>query len=307
MANFKSGFVAIIGRPNAGKSTLLNALVGSKISIVSPVPQTTRHQIRGILNLKETQIVFVDTPGVHSFSDPLTSHLNGLASHSLEGCDLIIYVADVTRIPGPEEREVIKILLRQDTKVIMALNKTDLNTKYLNEYITLWQSEAESKKTKDFLLFYLPISAASGKNVDELLSVVIENLPEQPAFYDTDTQTDFPLTYRVADCVREKLFLQLQEELPHSIAVEVENIEDTKTKSGKPIANIIVNIYVNRDSQKRIIIGAKGEMLKSVGSQATGDLEKMLNKKVFLQLWVKVMDDWQNKPRILKELGYWWA
>ena len=307
MANFKSGFTAIIGRPNAGKSTLLNALVGSKISIVSPVPQTTRHQIRGILNLKDAQIVFVDTPGVHTFSDPLTSHLNGLARHSLEGCDLIIYVADVTRVPGQEEREVVKILLRQEARIIMALNKIDLGTKYLNDYIALWQSEAQGKKDKDFLLFYLPISAASGKNVDELLKVVAANLPEQPAFYDTTTQTDFPLTYRVADCVREKLFLQLREELPHSIAVEVENIEDTKTKSGKPIARITVNIYVNRDSQKRIIIGAKGEMLKAVGIKAREDLEKMLNKKVFLQLWVKIMVDWQNTPRILKELGYWRA
>jgi len=307
MANFKSGFVAIIGRPNAGKSTLMNALVGSKISIVSPVPQTTRHQIRGILNSPDSQIVFVDTPGVHSFSDPLTTHLNGLARHSLEGCDLIIYMADVTRIPGQEEREVIKILSQQNSRVIMALNKIDLNTKYLNDYIALWQSEVEGKKEKDFLLFYLPISAATGKNIDELLKVIITNLPEQPAFYDTATQTDFPLEYRIADCVREKLFLQLREELPHSIAVEVEKIEDTKTKSGKPLANISVNIYVNRESQKRIIIGAKGEALKAVGTQAREDLEKMLDKKVFLQLWVKIVEDWQNKPRILKELGYWWA
>ncbi len=306
-SDFKSGFVAILGRPNVGKSSLLNALVGNKISIVSPIPQTTRHQVRGILNLKDAQIVFVDTPGLHGFSDTLTEHLNTIARHSLEGCDLIIYVVDVTRAPGPEEKNVLRVLAQQDIKVIMALNKMDLGSPHLNDYVALWQNDVESHKGKDFLLFYIPVSAKTGKNVDELLKVILEKLPQQVPFYDTETQTDFPIEFRVADCVREKLFLKLHDELPHSIAVEVEKIQKARTKQGAAITRISVVIYVNRDSQKRIIIGAKGEMLKDVGSAARQDLEKIMGEKVFLEIWVKVVADWQEKPRILKELGYWWV
>lgn len=297
--NFKSGFITIIGRPNVGKSTLLNALLGSKISIISPIPQTTRHQIKGILNLKNTQLVFVDTPGLHSFKDKLALHLNTIAKRALDGCDLIVYVVDITRKLGPEEERLMDILLNQKSKIIMVLNKIDLGDKFIGDYVNFW----ENKKTKkDLLLYYLPVSAKTGKNVDKLKEVLIDNLPESCPYYDKDYLTDFPLKFRIADIVREKLFLTLKEELPHSLAVEVSEIEDKKK-----IVYIKVNIYVQRDSQKKIVIGRKGALLKEVGQAARLDIEKILNKKSFLDIWVKVLADWQKSPRVLQELGYWWA
>ena len=299
---FKSGFVAVLGRPNVGKSTLINTLVGNKISIISPIPQTTRHQIRGILNLKDAQIVFVDTPGVHSFSDNLAAHLNTIAKKSIEGCDLIVYVVDVSRRPGQEERKLVELITAQDIKTIMVLNKTDLGDKFFNEYIDLWQQKIKAKNLEDSLIYYMPASAKTGKNMDKLKESLIENLSPGPAYYDKDSLTDFPPKFRIADMIREKLFLQLKKELPHSLAVEVETIENRKK-----LVYIKVNIYVKRTSQKRIVVGKQGEILKEVGSLSRPEIEKIYNKKVFLDIWVKVLADWQQKPRILKELGYWWV
>lgn len=297
---FKSGFVTILGRPNVGKSTLLNALIGNKVSIISPIPQTTRHQLKGILNLENAQIVFVDTPGIHSFEDKLASHLNTVAKRALEGCDLVIYVVDVSRRPGKEEQEMMRIITGQKVKTIMVLNKVDLGLKYLNTYIDLWAERIEGKRNP--LIYYIPLSAKTGKDVDKLRDSILENLPESHPYYDTDTLTDFPLKFRVADIIREKLFLQLKKELPHSIAVEIEEINNKKK-----VVSIRVNIYVKRNSQKRIVIGKAGVALKEVGSRSRPEIEKIYNKKVFLDIWVKVLEDWQNRPRILKELGYWWA
>jgi GTP-binding protein Era len=301
--NFKCGFVAIVGRPNAGKSSLLNALVGDKISIVSPIPQTTRHQIRGILNLKEAQVVFVDTPGVHSFSDSLAQHLNTVAANSLEGCDLVIYVADTSRYPGPEDKSAAK-LLKGAPKVIIVLNKIDLGKKCMNEHITFWQEEAKSLNKEDF--FFTAVSAKEGKNILELRDLIIKELPEGPAFYEPHVTTDFPVQYRIADVIREKLFTRVKRELPHSIAVEIEQMEEGVTTQGYKITRIKSIVYVNRVSQKQIIIGKNGNLLKEVGTEARIDLEKILGQKVFLEIFVKVMEDWQKKSRILQELGYWW-
>ena len=297
---FKSGFVAIVGRPNVGKSTLLNSLIEEKISIVSSIPQTTRHQIRGISNAKDYQIVFVDTPGVHSFKDKLTSHLNKMAKSSLEGCDLVLYVVDISRKPGLEERDLLNFLVNQDIKVLMVLNKTDLRKKFFNDYIDLWKEKTEKIK-KDPLIYYIPCSAKLQKNIEEIKEALVENLPQGMPFYDKECLTDFPKKFRVADIIREKLFLNLQEELPHSVAVEVESEEDKKS-----IVSIKVNIYVIRNSQKKIVVGKNGEVLKRVGKLSRLEIEKIYNKKVFLDIWVKVLADWQDKPRILKELGYWW-
>jgi GTP-binding protein Era len=299
--NFKSGFVAILGRPNVGKSTLLNSLVGSKISIVSPVPQTTRHKIKGILNAKDAQVVFVDAPGVHSFKGHLIEYLNTLAKQALDGCDLILYVVDVSRPIGREEEKVIDILVGQREKIIMVLNKRDLGEKFINDYIAFWEDKIkENKIKKSPLIYYLPVSAKTGKNISELKDVIVENLPVQPAFYDLQTLTDFPIKFRIADTVREKLFLNLKEELPHSLAVEVEAVED----KGRFI-HILVNIYVNRGSQKKIVVGRKGELLKEVGMAARLEIEKIYSRKVYLDIWVKVLRNWQDKPRLLQELGYW--
>jgi len=296
---FKSGFVTILGRPNVGKSTLLNALIDNKVSIISSVPQTTRHQIKGILNLENAQIIFVDTPGIHSFEDKLASHLNIVAKRALEGCDLIIYVVDVSRRPGKEEQELMRIITGQKVKTIMVLNKVDLGLKYFNAYIDLWAEKTEGKRSP--LIYYIHLSAKTGKDVDKLRDSILENVPESHPYYDANSLTDFPPKFRVADIIREKLFLQLNKELPHSIAVEIEEINDKKK-----IVSIRANIYVKRNSQKRIVVGKAGVVLKEVGSRSRPEIEKIYNKKVFLDIWVKVLEDWQDRPRILKELGYWW-
>ena len=299
--NFKSGFVALIGRPNVGKSTLLNALIGNKVSIISSIPQTTRHQIKGILNLEQAQIVFVDTPGMHNFKDPLAAHLNTIARRSLEGVDLILYVVDTTRAIGNEEKRLMNLLSKQDIATIMVLNKTDANSIYLNDYINFWQNSVSSG-VKNPLLYYIPVSAKKGDNIGRLRDAVCEQLPEAQPFYDNNTTTDFPLNFRIADIIREKLFLRLKKELPHSLAVEASEIED-KAK----VCSIKATIYVQRNSQKKIVIGKKAQDLKTIGTEARVDIEKIVGKKVFLDIWVTVLGDWQKRPRILKKLGYWWV
>jgi len=265
---FKSGFVTILGRPNAGKSTLLNALIDNKVSIISPIPQTTRHQIKGILNLENAQIVFVDTPGIHSFEDKLAAHLNTVAKRAIEGCDLIIYVVDMSRRPGKEEQELMRIISNQKIKTIMVLNKIDLGLKHFNAYIDLWTQRVKGKKNP--LVYYIPLSAKTGQDVDKLRDALIDNLPEAHPYYETNSLTDFPIKFRVADIIREKLFLQLNRELPHSIAVEIEEINNKKK-----IVSIRAIIYVKRNSQKRIVIGKSGEVLKEVGWNKKKAAEKL--------------------------------
>jgi GTP-binding protein Era len=299
---FKAGFVAVLGRPNTGKSTLMNALVGEKVSIISPIPQTTRHQIRGILNLEGAQIVFVDTPGMHSFKDHLAEHLNVISKRSIEGSDIIVYVVDVSRRIGKEESRLMDIISTQNIPVIMVLNKIDLKSVYLNSYIEAWQKKADEKVGKKPSAQFIPVSAKTGKNIDELRAALLENLPQSDPFYDTDTLTDFPIQFRIADIVREKLFLALDRELPHSVAVEVSAIKDRKK-----VVHIEVTIYVQRNSQKKIVIGKQGRGLKAIGTLARSEIEKIYDKKVYLEIWVKVLSDWQQRPRILKELGYWWV
>jgi len=307
LKNFKSGFVAIIGRPNVGKSTLLNSLVKNKISIVSKIPQTTRHNIKGILNLENAQVVFIDTPGIHSFKDNLSIYLNNIAKSSIYDVDLILYLVDISRPIGKEEMDIMNFLVNQDPKIIMALNKIDLTKKYISDYIDKFKEILEEKNKQDKLLYYIPISAKTFKNVDVLIKVILETLKEQNPFYDLNTITDFPIKFRIADIIREKLFLTLKEELPHSLAVEVEDILDRgilKEDSSKYPIYIKVNIYVNRISQKKIVIGDKASLIKYVGEIARKDIENLLNRKIYLDIRVKVLKDWQDKPRILQELGY---
>ena len=307
LKNFKSGFVAIIGRPNVGKSTLLNSLVKNKISIVSKIPQTTRHNIRGILNLKNAQIVFIDTPGIHSFKDKLSNYLNDVAKSSINDIDLILYLVDISRPIGKEEIDIMNFLVNQEYKIIMALNKIDLTPKYINDYINKFKEILEEKNKQDKLLYYIPISAKTFKNIDVLIKVILENLKEQEPFYDFNTVTDFPIKFRIADIIREKLFLSLKEELPHSLAVEVEDILDRgllKEDSSKYPIYIKVNIYVNRLSQKKIVIGQNASLIKYVGETSRKEVESLLNRKIYLDIRVKILEDWQDKPRILQELGY---
>lgn len=318
--DFRCGFIAVIGRPNAGKSTLINALVGSKVSIVSAVPQTTRFQIRAVMNGDKFQAVFVDTPGIHSFKEELASQLNTVAQNSLEGCDLIIYVTDSSRVPGKEEERIMDLLLRTPTKIIMAINKMDLGKGAIYDYVKIWKEKVAAKGIVDPVLYFLPLSALDGSNLDALNKAIQENLPLGHPFYDTDTLTDFPMKFRVADIIREKLFTLLKDELPHSLAVEIESIENRSQskrlsqedrKQGlkdktlkKKLTYIKAIIYVNRNSQKAIVIGKKGCILKQIGQDSRQELEKIFNRRIYLEILVKVVADWQKRPRILKDLGY---
>lgn len=298
--SFKSGFVVIVGRPNSGKSTLLNALLDTKVSIVSPVPQTTRYKIRGILDLTDAQIVFVDTPGIHSIKGGLIGKLNESAISALDDIDLVLYVADVSRKTGKEESSVMQAILESKAKAIMVLNKVDKGPLYLNQHINAWkQLLADKKISEDPVRYYIPVSAMNSVNLGSLKDAILELLPEHPPFYDAGTITDLPLKFRVADIIREKLFLSLKEELPHQLAVVIEEMEDRKK-----ICYIRGKIYINRPSQKSIVIGKGAGLLKEVNTQAREDLENILKKKVFLETSVQVLEGWENKPQVLAELGY---
>ena len=297
MNTLKSGFVTVVGRPNVGKSTLLNAVLGQKVSIVSNVPQTTRYVIRAVLNTENTQIVFVDTPGIHLFKYKLSSELNAIAFNSLQGVEVILYMVDCSRQPQAEEEKIMDILIKSRMPVIMALNKIDKSRKFLNDYIELWQDKTGGNTEP--VKYFIPVSALQKININDLLDAINEFLPEQEPYYSKDTVTDFPLTYRVADIIREKLCSSLRQELPHQIAVEVEDINQQDK-----IVHIFTNIIVNSDSQKSIVVGSKGSMVKNIGILSRRDLEELFEKKVFLKLKVKVEKDWHNKLRILRQLGY---
>ncbi len=296
-----SGFVVMVGRPNVGKSTLINSLVNTKVSIVSKIPQTTRHLVRGILNLDDAQIVFVDSPGIHSFKERLAQHLNVLARKSTVDAELILYVVDVTRLPGLEEERIMEYLLSQrKLTIIMVFNKVDLGKRCVNDYMDLWKKKVkDAGKSRDPMIYYMPVSARTGKNLDVLIKVIKENLPKQFPFYDRDCVTDFPDKFRVADIIREKLCWGLKQEMPHSLAVDVVEIEDKGS-----LVYVGAYIYVIRTSQKKIIIGKRGIFIKNIGEMSRKEIEGIFGKKVYLDLWVKVMADWQKKARILKELGY---
>jgi len=297
MSKFKSGFAVILGRPNVGKSTLLNTLLKQKVSIISNVPQTTRYVIRGVLNLNQAQIVFVDTPGIHLFRGKLFSNLNELTFKSLKDIELVLYLVDVSRPPFKEEDLIMNNLVKKKIPMIMALNKIDISKKYIGNYIEMWKEKTKGKLLP--LKYFIPISALRGDNLNKLLDLMIELLPEGLPYYDKENITDFPLSYRAADIIREKICLFLKEEIPHNTAVLVGEINEEEN-----IVKILANILVSKPSQKKIIIGQEGSMIKKIGTSARKDLELLFSKKVFLELWVKVEKDWQNKPRVLKELGY---
>ena len=297
----RCGFVTLMGRPNVGKSTLINTLLREKVSIVSSVPQTTRFRIRGILTTDSFQIVFVDTPGLHLFKDSLASYLNNIAKKGIEDTDVILYLVDVTRSVGKEELEIMKFLLNCScSPIIMGLNKIDLGYDFLNQYIKIWEELVEENKKVNPIKFYIPISAKTGKNLDRLINTLVDFLPQQEfLFYPQKETTDFPLNFRISEVIREKLLYSLKEEIPHQCAVVVDEVREKEK-----ITYIHAYIYVNRVSQKKIIIGKDASFIKKIGVEARADLESLLRKKVYLELDVKVIKDWQKKIRILKELGY---
>ncbi len=291
---YRSGFVALIGRPNAGKSTLLNTLIGQKIAIMSDKPQTTRNKIVGVLTKSEGQIIFLDTPGIHKPKDKLGEYMVSTALDTLHEVDVIYYLVDVTVPFGAGEAYIIENLARVKTPVFLLLNKIDRIPK--PEILPLIEFYQSKHKWAEIV----PISALKGENTEALIRSTLQYLPPGPQYYPEDAITDQPERLIIAELIREKVIQATREEVPHSVAVEVELME----RRSSELIYVGATIYTERDSQKGILIGRKGEMLKNIGSQARQDIERLLGNKVFLELWVKVKADWRNRENILREFGY---
>ncbi|WP_442603719.1 GTPase Era [Paenibacillus sp. KN14-4R] len=291
---FKSGFVSIIGRPNVGKSTLMNQAIGQKIAIMSDKPQTTRNKIHGVYTTDQSQIVFLDTPGIHKPTSKLGDYMMKTAHSTLNEVDAVLFLVDVVEGYGGGDRYIIEQLKNVKTPVLLLLNKIDMvQPEELLPIIT---------KYKDMYPFaeIIPVSALNGNNVTTMLEQITKYLPEGPQYYPADQVTDHPEQFVCAELIREKILHVTREEIPHSIAV---GIEDMKVEPNG-LVRISAVIYVERDSQKGIIIGKRGALLKEVGQKARIDIETLLGSKVFLELWVKVKKDWRNQERVLKDLGF---
>ncbi len=291
------GFVSIVGRANVGKSSLLNKIFERKISIVSHVPQTTRYQIKAILTDKEKgQIVFLDTPGLYVAKDRLGKYMRLSLNDAQEAADLIYYVVDVLRSPGEEELKLIENISKLDKPLIMVLNKIDKADTFLSNYIALWK-KLELKRNPEY---FMPISALTGFNVDKLIEATFSLLPTGEEHYEKNTTLDFPKELIVADIIREKLLLNLKEELPHSLAVVIDEFE----RRNKKLIFIKARIIVERPSQKEIVIGKKAIQLKKIGTLARKDVERRLKKMVYLEINVSVNKKWRDDPEILHKLRY---
>lgn len=290
---FRSGFVALIGRPNAGKSTLLNRLVGEKVAIVSDKPQTTRTQVRGFLTRPDGQIVFVDTPGIHKPGYALNRRMMQLVSEALSSVDLILLLVDATSRPGAGDRFALDLVFGAGKPVFLVLNKVD-RLKNKNELLPI----IESRSAEQSFAEVVPISARTGANVDRLVETILGYLPEGPPFFSEDEYTDQPMRLLAAEIVREKILHMTGDELPYVTAVVVERWEEDDQ-----LAKIYCLVFVERPTQKAIVIGRGGERLKEVGTSARGEIEAILGKKVFLQIHVVVREHWRNDERLLDELG----
>ncbi len=291
---FRSGFVAVIGRPNTGKSTLVNALVGRKVAIVSDKPQTTRRDVRAVLNGDRYQVVFTDTPGFHKPRTPLGSRLNDLVGEATQGVDAVVQVVDAHAGVGSGDAFVFERRLKGfDGPKLCAVNKLDL---LRNHHEVPQLAAAAELGAWDEVV---PVSAKTGRGVGVLRDLLLERMPEGPASFPTDAVTDEPLEVRLAEIVREKALAVTRQEVPHSIAVVIEELEETDT-----MTTIHAALIVERESQKGIVIGKGGETLKTIGSRAREEMELVLGRKVFLDLRVKVLKEWQRDPKALQRLGF---
>ncbi|HHY06655.1 MAG TPA: GTPase Era [Clostridia bacterium] len=292
---FKSGFIALLGRPNAGKSTLLNKIIGQKIAIISDKPQTTRNKIIGVLTESNFQAVFLDTPGIHKPQDRLGKVMVGKALNTLREVDLIYYLIDVSVPFGRGESFLLERLQKVETPVFLLLNKIDcLNKPDLLPLIDFYRQKKEWAEI-------VPLSALTGENVGSLLASTVAYLPEGPQYYPDDMVTDQPERIIVAELVREKILEATREEIPHAVAVVVDLMEQRAAS----LLYISATIFVERNSQKAIIIGKNGQMLKKIGSLARSELEGILGSQVFLELWVKVRADWRQSKRSIRDFGYY--
>ena len=290
---FKSGFVGLVGRPNAGKSTLLNQLVGEKVAIVSPKPQTTRNQIRGVLTREDGQIVFVDTPGIHKPGYALNRRMMQLVAEALQTVDLVLLLVDATSRPGAGDRFALDLVAASGKPVFLVLNKVDrISNK--SSLLPIIESRAAGHEFAEVV----PLSARTGTNVGRLVDAVLGYLPEGPRYFPDDEYTDQPMRVLAAELVREQLLLTTGEELPYVTAVVVERWEETDE-----LAKIYCLVFVERSTQKAIVIGRGGQRLKEIGTAAREQLEEILGKKVFLQIHVVVREHWRNNERLLDELG----
>lgn len=290
----RSGFVSIIGRPNAGKSTLLNALVGQKVAIVADKPQTTRTSIQGVLTTSEAQVVFLDTPGIHKADSALNKRLMDAVRNSLEERDLLLFVVDAARDFGEQDRRAVDIARRTETPVVLVLNKVDL----LKDKALLLPLIEHYKALYEFA-DYVPVSASRKAGLDELLKAIVERLPEGPAYFPEDHVTDQPERFLAAELVREKALLATRQEVPHSVTVTVDNWEETPR-----LTRIYATIHVERDGQKAILIGSKGSMLKRIGTQAREEMERIFGVKIYLDLHVRVQPNWRERADFLKALDW---
>ena len=290
---FKSGFVTLIGRPNVGKSTLMNCIIGQKIAITSNKPQTTRNRIQTVYTSEEGQIVFLDTPGIHKAKNKLGDYMVTVAEKTLSEVDVILWLVEPSNFIGAGERHIIEQLKKGKTPVILVINKIDtVKREQLLEYIDTYRKEYDFAEI-------VPVSALKAENIKELLKCIMKYLPYGPAFYDEDTVTDQPVRQIVAELIREKALRLLSDEIPHGVAVSIESM-----KYKKNIVDIEATIFCERDSHKGIIIGKNGAMLKKIGSMARRDIEELLEKQANLQLWVKVKKDWRDSDFLLKNFGY---
>ena len=302
MGKFKSGFVTLIGRPNVGKSTLMNNLIGQKIAITSSKPQTTRNRIQTVYTDNVGQIIFLDTPGIHKAQNKLGEYMDSVAERTLSEVDVVLWLVEPTTFIGKGEQHIAKLLETTKTPVILVVNKIDTVEK--GELLPVID------KYKDIVDFKacIPVSAVTGENREDLLKTVFDLLPEGPMYYDEDVVTDQAERQITAELIREQTLRRLKDEVPHGVAVMVESMKEEKDTSvrhsHKNIMNIEATIFCERDSHKGIIIGKKGAMLKEIGTNARHQISDLLGMKVNLNLWVKVKKDWRNSDSLMKNFGY---
>lgn len=296
MSSFRSGFVALVGRPNVGKSTLLNTLLGQKVVIVSDKPQTTRNQIRCILTRPDAQVIFLDTPGVHKPKHRLGERMVQAAQNTLSEVDLVAFLVDVAAGIGTGDRYIAQLLEELSTPVLVVANKIDLLSDDA-DVEALCRAELPDLNAADVLR----VSARTGAGVERLIQAITDRLPEGPKYYPDEWVTDQPERFVVAELIRERVLHHMQEEVPHAVAVYVERMAE---REGQALVDIDATMYVERESQRGILIGKGGAMIKRIGTEARREIEAILGSRINLQLWVKVKRDWRNKEGALRELGY---
>jgi len=294
--SFRSGFIAVAGRPNVGKSTLINTLTGKKVSIISPKPQTTRNTVRAIITDDDSQMILMDTPGIHKAKSKLGEFMVKRAVESLDDSDGIVFMVEATDLePGRTDAMVIQRLKQVRTPVVLAVNKCDEASE--EQILKTIAAFSEAMDFHDVV----PISAVNGDNTDVLSKILKELLPEGPVYFDSDDFTDQPERIIASEYIREKMLHLLRDEIPHGTGVEITVFRD---RDESDVIDIEATIYCERKSHKGIIIGSKGSMLKEIGSKARKDLEHLFGARVYLKLWVKVKEDWRNRNSVLKDLGY---